>query len=375
MTLVIFLLILSLLVLVHEFGHFIIAKRLGIRVEEFGLGIPPRIFAKQIGETVYSLNLLPFGGFVKVTGEDSSEAVGGVSDPRSFAAKKPGQRALVLGAGVFMNLALAIAVFYIVLFSSNLRTQYIPTIFEHKFKFGTEYKIGTVVGAVMPDSAAQKAGIEAGETVLSVGGATVSDVKELRAALVGKLGQEVVVRLQDVRNDLNGPIREVRLKPQTDKDGNVILGVYLTEAVSIDYSKPYQKPLAGFLHTYNVLDFTVSSLGKIIGMSFQEGSLDPVSQSVAGPVGIYELIGGLIQYGGKRVVLSLLDFIGIMSVSLAFINILPLPALDGGRILFVAIEKVLGRPLSPKIESATHRIGFALLLGLLVLVTIKDIVN
>ena len=129
------------------------------------------------------------------------------------------------------------------------------------------------------------------------------------------------------------------------------------------------------MHAYNVLDFSVSSLGKIISMSFKERSMDAVSQSVSGPVGIYELVGGLIKYGGSRVVLSLLDFIGIMSVSLAFINILPLPALDGGRILFVGIEKLLGKPLSPRFEATLHRIGFILLLGLLVLVTIKDIAH
>jgi len=375
MTLIIFLIILSVLVLVHEFGHFIVAKKLGIRVEEFGLGIPPRLFGKKVGETLYSLNLLPFGGFVKVTGEDSTEGIDTVADPRSFASKTPGQRAMVLAAGVFMNMILAVVVFYVVLFFSNFHTQYIPAIFDYKFKFGTEHTVGTVVGAVMDGSAAAKSGILVGDAVLDIDGVVVSDVKDLRAALVGKLGQEVAVRLRNVRTDTEGAVRVVKITPQSDKDGHVILGVYLTKAVSIDYSQPRQKVFAGFLHAYNVLDFSVSSLGKIISMSFKERSMDAVSQSVSGPVGIYELVGGLIKYGGSRVVLSLLDFIGIMSVSLAFINILPLPALDGGRILFVGIEKLLGKPLSPRFEATLHRIGFILLLGLLVLVTIKDIAH
>lgn len=382
MTLLIFILILSVLVLVHEFGHYITAKKLGIRVEEFGLGIPPRILSKRVGETLYSLNLLPFGGFVKVTGEDletdgidSAEASKMKMDPRSFASRSPGQRMLVLGAGVFMNVVLAVAVFYMVLSLSDFKTQYIPVLFEHKFKYGTERQVGTVVTAMLDESNAKLAGIEIGEVVTAIDDMQVNTVEDLRSALKGKVGNDVKVTLRDIGAGYLSEPRDIYMKPQADEEGNAILGVYLTKAVSIDYSQGYAKYFSGFLHAYNVVDFSTKTLGKLIGVSVETRNLAPVSQSVSGPVGIYELIGGLIEYGGARLWISLLDFVGLMSISLAFINILPLPALDGGRMLFVVIEKVKGSPLSPKLEAKLHQYGFLALLGLLLLVTIKDILR
>ncbi len=372
MTLIIFILILSLLILVHEFGHYIVAKKLGIRVEEFGLGIPPRMFGKQIGETFYSLNWLPFGGFIKVTGENPDDTPT-VFDPRSFASRPPKQRAAVLLAGVFMNLILAVALFYAVLISSGFRTQYIPLIFDHDFKLGESQVLGTVVTGMLDGSSAQQSDIQIGEAILEIDSITIKDVHSLREALKGKLGQEVEIKLQDVRAEYNGSTRTLTVKPQADENGNVVLGVYVTKAVSLSYTKPVEKIFAGFLHSYNVLDFSISSLSSLIGLSYAEKSITPVSQSVAGPVGIYQLVESLLSYRDNKVIFRILDFVALMSVSLAFINVLPFPALDGGRVLFVFIEKVKGSPVSPKIESAMHRWGFMLLLLLLVLVTIKDV--
>lgn len=374
MTLLIFLLILSVLVLVHEFGHFIVAKKLGIRVEEFGLGIPPRIFGKQIGETLYSLNLLPFGGFVKVTGEDSTDE-NASKDPRSFAVRPPWQRIAVLGAGVFMNFVLAVVVFYGVLAADGYKTQYIPLIFEHNFRFGHQNVIGTVVSGMLTGSSAEKSGIQLGEAILTVDNLPIKNVYDLRDSLKGKLNQDVTVRLKDIRNSIDGPVREVVLKPQADDQGNVILGVYVSKAVSLEYTSQIDKAFAGFLHTYNVMAYSLSTFGNLIGLSYAEKTITPVSQSVAGPVGIYQLVGGLIEYGGSKVILRLLDFTALMSVSLAFMNILPIPALDGGRILFVIVEKIKGKPISPKIEALLHQWGFIILIGILVLVSIKDILH
>jgi regulator of sigma E protease len=374
MAILIFILILSVLVLVHEFGHFAVAKKLGIKVEEFGLGIPPRILSKKIGETVYSLNLLPFGGFVKVEGEDPSESTASeLSDPRSFASKTPGQRIAVLVAGVFMNLVLAVVLFYAIFLHSGFKTQYIPLIFDHKFAFGQANTLGTVVSGLMPDSPAERAGIELGEAILSIDGMKIANITELRDSLKGKLGQDVKVELMDVRNDVSGPVRFLTMQPTSDDKGNVILGVFITKAVSLNYTSPTEKAFAGFLHSYNVMDFSFASMKSLIGLSVTEKSIEPVSSSVAGPVGIYQLVASMLNYGGSNIFFQILDFVAIMSLSLAFINILPLPALDGGRIFFVVIEKMMGRPLSVKFEAALHRWGFAILLSLLALITIKDI--
>lgn len=373
----IFILILSVLVLIHELGHFVTAKKLGIQVDEFGLGIPPRIWSKKIGETTYSLNLLPFGGFVKVVGEEiePGHELELTTNPRSFASKTPGQRILVLGAGVFMNFVLAVVIFYFVLASNSYKTQYIPTLFDTKFRFGTPVELGTVVFGMLEDSSAAKAGIEAGEAVLSIDGEPVKDVFAVREVLKDKLGKEVSVLLKDIKDGDSGTERVVKMMPQTDEKGNVILGVFLAKSVMLDYSNGTDKYLAGFLHSYNVTAYSLTTLGRLIGLSVEEKTLTPVSESVAGPVGIYHVVDGFLNYGGNRVFYHILDFVGLMSVSLAFMNILPIPALDGGRILFVFIEKLRGKPVSPKIENELHKYGFIALLGLLVLITIKDILQ
>jgi regulator of sigma E protease len=440
MTIILFILILSVLILVHEFGHFIVAKKNGIRVEEFGLGLPPKIFAKKVGETEYSLNLLPFGGFVKLTGEDtiedevqaknddqdtsiladesieieSEEEIVTVKDTsgntvvveefqeiiteiktepedlqetqglkslqnviydsKSFAVKKPWQRFSVLIAGVFMNSLLAIFLFYIFFLVNGFKTFQLPLFFDYKFKFGEVEELGTVVTEVHKDSGASNAGIELGEAILEVDGVPVKNIKEVKAQLIGKPDQEVTLKLIDFKNQASPTTRVVNVKTSLDEEGNPILGVYLSKSVSINYGKPIEKIFAGFLHAYNVIGYSFSSFAKILGLSVETRDIAPVSQSVSGPVGIFNIINAILKYGGSKVWLTIMDYIALMSLSLAAINVLPLPALDGGRLAFVLVEWVSGRKVNPKWESNIHRIGMFFLLCLIVLITIKDIV-
>jgi regulator of sigma E protease len=429
MTVILFILILSLLVLVHEFGHFIAAKKNGIRVEEFGLGLPPKIFAKQFGETLYSLNLLPFGGFVKLTGEDSLEEAGeeknadgnlgqtveidseevtvtmedsagdtlvveettevitetslgtaesggfGISpDPKSFSVKKPWQRFVVLVAGVFMNSVLAVSLFYVFFFFNGFKTFQLPLFFDYKFKFGQTEEMGTIVTDVQKDSGAAKAGIGLGEAILEINGNPVNNVKDVRAQLVGKQGQEVEVKLVDFKNQADLKTRIVKVSPSADEEGSPVLGVYLSKSVAINYNKPVDKLFAGFLHSYNVLGYSFTALAKIVGLSVETRDIAPVSQSVAGPVGIYNIIDAILKYGGARIWLTILDYIALMSLSLAAINILPFPALDGGRVFFVLWEWISGKRVNPVFEAKVHRIGMMFLLIFIVLITIKDVV-
>jgi regulator of sigma E protease len=376
MTLIIFLLILSVLVLVHEFGHFIVAKRNGIRVEEFGLGLPPRLIGKQIGETIYSFNLLPFGGFVKLTGEDPEETEDNPAlnkDPRSFSSKTPWQRAAVLVAGVAMNSLLAIVIFYIVLAFSSFKTSYIPMFFDYTFRFGKVETLDSVISDIQPGSGAEKSGIQSGEAILDIDGASVKNVSDIRNVLQGKEGKTVQVRLLDLKTEGDTSIRTVSAIPEKDAQGSAVLGVYLSKSVRINYSQFPLNVLSGVLHAYNVTAYSISAFAHVIGLSYTNRTIAPVSETVAGPVGIYNIVGSVIKYGGSRVVLNLLDFIGLMSVSLAFINILPVPALDGGRLFFVLFEGITKKRINPEVELRLHKIGFALLLGLILLITIKDI--
>lgn len=375
MALLIFLLILSTLVLVHEMGHFFMARKLGIKVEEFGLGLPPRILGKKFGETIYSINALPFGGFVRLEGEDPEEVLEDPSkatDKRSFQMKTPFQRSLVLVAGVFMNFVLAVTLFYIVLANSGFKTAYMPQFFDYKFAFGKEETVSSLITGIEPDSAAEKNNIDVGEVIMEINGETVRDVKDVRRILKQTPGKEAYVFLMDIRKDTNN-VRKVTLMPQPDEDGDPVLGVYLSSATRVDYNEGLDKYLSGFMHTYNVMNYSMKAMGYVIGLSVSSRDLAPVSETVAGPVGIYNIVGGLLDYGGDAVVINLLDFMALMSASLAFLNIMPFPALDGGRLLFVVYEGITKRRVNPTVELKLHKFGFFLLLGLLVVVTIKDI--
>lgn len=377
MSIIFFIFILSGLVIIHEFGHFVVAKMNGIPVEEFGVGYPPRIFGKKVGETLYSINLLPFGGFVKIAGsdiEDESDETKYLHDPNSFVNKTAWQKAKVIGAGAFMNLILAIILFYIFLGFNNFRSFYIPMFFDYDFKLGNPNYIKTVVFDMSENSGAQKAGIEAGEAIMEVDGAKVYNINDVRTAVSGKIGQEVEITLLDIKDHSYDKTRVVEVVPTVGDNGDAVLGVYLGSAVSIFYnSNLSEKLLSGPMHSYNMLSYSLSTLGRIIGLSVETKDISPVSQSVAGPIGIYNVFDSVVKYGGSKVVLGLLDTVALVSLGFAVTNLLPFPALDGGRLVFIAIEGITRRKINPKLEANIHKVGMMLLLGLVVLVTFKDI--
>jgi regulator of sigma E protease len=354
----------------------LVAKKNGIRVEEFGLGMPPRIFGKKFGETEYTINWLPFGGFVKLTGEeieDEEDEPKLTSDPRSFASKTPFQRISVLVAGVIMNFLLAVSLYYMIFFVTGFKTFTLPMLFDFNFKFGNQHTISTVITDISDDSAAMGSGIELGEAILTIDGVRVFNVDDVRRELKGKVDQEVLVELEDLKKPIKQPVRGLKVYPKSDDEGNAILGVYLGDAAYITYDGPFQKMFSGFLHSYNVMDYSLYAMGNIFKISFESKDISPVSQSVAGPVGIYNLVGSILQYGEENVALSLMDYVALMSLSLAFINIMPFPALDGGRVIFILVEKIRGKRVDPVLEGKIHRVGITLLFGLLILVTIKDL--
>jgi len=429
MTFIVFLVILSILVLIHEFGHFIVAKMHGIRVEEFGWGLPPRVWGKKIGETIYSINLLPFGGFVRLTGEDegavdeepkpsddtqggqlevsesftdvqlteggvreeliieetkitsymdaTSASDGGAAivgdqfDPRSFAIKSPGQRLSVLVAGVVMNLLLAFVIFYIYLFINSFKTPAIPLFFDYNFRFGKVTRLNTMILDLVDKFPATESGVEVGEMLESVDGKPVTNIQDIRVALEGKADKKVSVVLTSEKFGT----RTVQMTPVTNEEGRASIGVYIGDAVVIDYGKTFvSKLFSAPMHSYNVMGFSLNGLKKIFAFSYETKSIEPVSRSVAGPVGMFKIVDNILKEGGKNSILHLMDFAGLMSLSLAFMNILPFPALDGGRAVFVVIEGVFGRRISPRIEGLIHRVGMAILLTLIVVITIKDLI-
>ena len=334
MTLIVFLLILSLLVLIHELGHFVAARKFGVKVLEFGCALPPKLFSRFRGETEYTFNLLPFGGFVRLHGEENLQ---GSDDPQSFASKSAIKRAIILVAGVFMNLLLAVVLYYGFFFINDFKSLTIPLFFDHEFRFGDKEILNTVVTAFMDGSAADKAGIERGETIIEIDSVPVYNNSDIRREIANKAGKDVKVLLLDVR-DPDRSLRTVTVVPAKNTDGTGLLGVMLAKAVTLDYSRGSNMVFAAPMHAYNVFAYSMSTFGKLISSSVENKSLEPVSAGVSGPVGIYSAVGGILDYKGKTALLGIIDLAALLSISLAMLDIMPFPALDCGRLLFFIFE-------------------------------------
>lgn len=349
-SIIIFILVLSVLVLVHEWGHFVMARRAGVKVEEFGFGIPPRIFGKKIGETIYSINALPFGGFVRLHGEMDEE---GVTDPkRAFLYRGKLQRAGIVIAGVVMNFLLALVAFSIVYSFSGIPKD------TGKVK----------VVDVSTGSPAQIAGLLVGDVITKVAKEEVSSSQSFIDKVSSSKGKNTVF---EITRSVGGEEKQITLqmKPRENPpEGQGALGVTVT-TVEIYYPPVWQRPFYGMYYGSKEAIFWGKTIalglwGLVTGLF--KGA---VPGDVSGPVGIFAVTTEAARNG----ILTLINFVGILSVNLAVLNIIPFPALDGGRLLFIGIEAIFGKKVVPKIESTIHTVGMVLLLILLLAITIGDV--
>lgn len=390
-SLIIFLLILSFLVLIHEFGHFIMAKLNGVRVEEFAIGFPPRLFTIKYGETNYSINIFPLGGYVKLFGEEYQEVdpskikaqnqnsnQNNVALSKAFAFKKPYQKALIVAAGVVMNLLFGVLILYGILAYNGFKSDPLPMLFPHQFTFGQQE--GRVIATnLAKGSPAEKAGIKPEDIISSYSIDSDSSITHLTSAnqlieTIKKSGGKTIY-LETV-NLKNGSTKTVPVIPQYNaKLKRAIIGVSLIDGVVISYQNQPDKLLSGFLHSYNVLEYNFSAIGQLIGMSIKEKDASLVSGAVAGPVGIYGVVNDIVQTSGAQLVKNILNLMALLSLSLGVMNILPFPALDGGRMVFVVYEWISGKQVNKTVENVTNIAGFVFLMGLAVLVSINDIMR
>lgn len=359
------------------------AKKFGIKVEEFGYGLPPRAWGKKIGETIYSINWLPFGGFVKLYGEDEAGS-GSIKVPkgtlptkevdRAFFSRSVSQRAAVVVAGVVMNALLAVVIYYIFLGMSGFKTE-LPLLGEYKF-FGVQQNnvAQIIITGVQKGSPAEQADLPVGSRVLSMNGETFNSSQSFTTFIQENKGKPITINWQNLETNEKGQDTIVpRVNPP---EGQGALGVsfYPMETAVLSYETPLQKTFSGFTHPANLMAYQFNVLGKIIGVSVKEKSAEPLGGAVAGPVGIYNVVGTFLAIpDAKERFLQLLNLTGLLSLSLAFFNVLPIPALDGGRLFFIIIEAITRKKVSPKFESMAHTIGMAVLLSLILLVTFKDI--
>ena len=383
-TILVFLLILSILVLIHEAGHFFVAKKFGIKVEEFGFGFPPRMFSFKKGETIYSINWLPIGGFVKLYGEDP--AGGGriaTSDKRkaiskdldrAFFAKSAWQRATVIVAGVVMNAVLAAIIFYIFLGISGFKTE-LPLLSDYKFFGVNQTNVSEVViSAIAKNSPAEKQGLKALTKIISVNGQKITDANDFIHIVSLNKGKEIEITWSVLQtNEIHKTKVTPRLSPPKN-EGALGVGLFSLSTAVLSYETLTQKVFSGAIHPINLMAYNLNVMGKLIKTSIEKKTTQPLSAGIAGPVGIASLTGSILEIQNlKEKILQLLNLAGILSISLAFFNILPIPALDGGRLFFILIEGVIGRKVNQKVESLAHTIGMAVLLFLMALVTFKDI--
>ncbi len=346
MTIVIFILTLALLVLVHEFGHFLAAKKQGVKVEEFGFGLPPRIFGIKKGETLYSINLLPIGGFVKLYGEEYHEIKNKSLSQRAFINKNSWQKALIIIAGVIGNLILGWVLI------SYLFTQGVPV---------PSNKV--TIEKIVKNSPAEKSGLKEKDVILTISSNSLKSSEDLIALSKKYAGQPVQITI--LRNGKKFPaILTPRKNPPT---GEGPIGIVVTSFEEKKFPW-YQAPFYGLIEASKITYKIAVEIAKVFVRiaQFQKPGVD-----VAGPVGIARYADSAIKFGKN----AYLELIALLSFNLAIINILPFPALDGGRLMFVIFEGVTKKRLNKNIEKYANLAGILILLSLAVIITINDIIK
>lgn len=328
------------LVILHELGHFFVAKKFNVKVEEFGIGIPPRIFGKKIGETIWSINLLPFGAFVRLLGEEKS-----VDNPRSFSVRSPGQRALIVAGGVIAFWIIAVAL------------------------FSLHAALATPVKIVEVDqnSPAMVAGIQVNDVILELKSGTekyiVTGIIGLQS-FVGKYrGKEITLLIKRGEKKMN-----LSLVPRANPpEGEGLMGVALDRANFRTYSW-WEAPLRGIQETGRITYAVISGILKAV-FDILTGQGVPPGAEVMGPVGITVFLSKIVSFGLS----DYIWFMGALAIFLAVFNALPIPAVDGGKLMFLAIEAIRKKPLPETLEQKITGSVFIILIILLIILTLKDI--
>ncbi|MBQ6400903.1 MAG: RIP metalloprotease RseP [Firmicutes bacterium] len=331
MTIVYAILIFCLLIFVHEFGHFIVAKACGVKVNEFAIGMGPAFFKRQKGETTYSLRVFPIGGFCAMEGEDEDS-----DDPRAFNRQPAWQRALVLAAGSFMNLLTCVVLLIIIAFWAGQPT--------------------TTLDKITPGSPAEAAGLKAGDTVVAVDGKAIKE-------------------WNDIITDLNGEDEKKTVEITVKRDGKE-----MNFTCAPEYDKEQKRYMIGIQpvsehHLFGSIGAGIRNTGQMTAMM-----VNVLRQLFTGEVSVKELSGPVgivyaVNTTAKSGIMYVVYLTALLSLNLAIINMIPLPALDGGRLLFLLIRKITGKRVTDEMEGKIHFIGIMLLMLLMVYVTFNDVIR
>ncbi len=363
MSIIIFFLVLLVLVMIHESGHFFAAKISKMRVEEFAFGFPPKLFGKKVGETLYAFNLLPIGGYVKITGEsfDEDERKNIQHDKKAFQNRPKYLQIFVLSAGVIMNLVLAVVLFSFIYTQPHL-------VSSSDTDYGSRVTDAhIVVVGVSPNSPVEAVGMIPGDKILNMfTGKTVAklDSSDSVVNFVKDHNEEPITIVYERTN--TGKVSTTTLQAVYGLvDGRKSLGFAVDHAgmMSLGFGEAVVKA------TTDTGKFTWLTMTGLVDIIKKVANGENVMNALAGPVGIAKMVGGASEAGA----ITLLTFVAILSINLAVFNALPIPALDGGRIVFVLIEMIIRRPLNYKFQYWANSISFLFLIGLILTTTFFDI--
>jgi regulator of sigma E protease len=340
--------VLGILVFVHELGHFLLAKRLGVGVITFSLGFGPKLIGRKFGETQYQIAAVPLGGFVKLIGENSEEEVKEEDRARSFSAQPVWKRALIIGAGPFFNLLFAALLF------SSLNLAGIPY-------------LPSKVGEVSPGLPAETAGLKKGDVVLSIDGEAVSKWDDISRIIRGSNGRELSIQVKR-----NGDLFETKVTPQSSKVKNLfgedvtifMIGIVPPDEVLTEKVNPAVALGKGLVQTWQGIELTVVSIVKLISRVIP-------AKTIGGPILIAQLAGEQ----AKRGLTSLILFMAILSINLGVINLFPIPILDGGYFPFLGLELILKKPISIKKMEKAQQVGLILIILLMLFAFYNDLIR
>jgi len=350
--LIVFFLILGVVILVHEFGHFIAAKKTGVPVNEFGIGFPPKIWRKKKGETEYFIGAIPFGGLCALDGEnDEKESI--------YDSKKTWQKLWICGGGIIMNILFASFLFYFLIGGSGFSFSQGLIFNDYNFPFGNQSNYPTII-SIQEKSPVSKSNIEIGDYIVSINGESFDNF------------QEVIDRNKGVEITLEtGSGKVVNITPRIEYPSNEgPLGVGLKNVAIVNYNG-IEKPLVGFLHSYNIIDYSFSSLGNIFSYAFKNNSPEIIGQSLAGPVGIFAITKLTLAQGFNEII----NLIAILSIAVGITNLLPIPAMDGAKIIFTFLERINSRIFSKKLQVRVESYGFIFLILLAFILIVKDFIQ
>jgi regulator of sigma E protease len=362
LTIIVIVFLFALLVILHEWGHFLAARRGGVDVDEFGIGFPPKIWGKKVGPTLYTINLLPLGGFVRLKGEDTAD-----NGPHTFGGARFGTKAKILLAGVGMNLVTAVVILYALALVGlpALGAQFEPNFLKHEYAQPKQL----ILAQVEDGSPAAKAGIKRGDFVLRANGKDLKTDEDLRNFTKANAGHEVLLHVRS-----SGDERDVKVKLREPGNKDGYLGVVSQQVYKLRYD-PLSALVAAVWITGALFVATIVGVVSLIVhipqllINLFSSTVPQAAETASGPLGIVFILKSISVLGYSYIFL----FMANIAVALAAFNVLPLPALDGGRLAIIAAQRWSKRQLGPDVEARIHAAGFMVLIGLMLLITVYDL--